>query len=190
MPVDTNTTLKENDGKFSEPVPRGLYTCEILDIKNIKKVPYQAPAGTEATEDKILFTFAILNEGEYRARRLWREAFPVKPFEGRSIMREIVCAAYGKELSWEEANAFSVKELNALIGKQVEIMLDTKKGVRDPSKLYNKIVSFAPSANHFSPLTEDEKKTDDDKSGNPSPSGLAPATEAEPEEINVDDIPF
>lgn len=184
MPVDETTTLQDSDGKFSEPVPRGNYTVELMDIKNIKKVPYGAPAGTEATEDKILFTFAILNEGEYRARRLWREAKPVKPFEGKSIIREIVCGILKKELNWEEASAFTIKDLNALEGKQLDLMLDIKKGTRDPSKSYNKIVSFFASTKELPYLTESEKKTEGETSSVPSSSSQAD------EDINVDDIPF
>lgn len=136
----------ENKTEF-ETIPEDVYQVQITDIKEKLKAPYQAPAGTEATEPFYGFEFTILDEGKFRGRKLWKDVKPVLPFakpgSKEPWLHKIIAAVHGKALTFAEAESYGVEQLNALIGKQLRVLVKNS-----PPKADGKVFSNLESVMH------------------------------------------
>ncbi|QGH73103.1 MAG: protein of unknown function DUF669 [Podoviridae sp. ctviO18] len=105
-------------------IPEGIYQVVIEDIKPVFVKNKFNPEG----EEKLNFQFVILDDGEYHGERLWRRVTP-NVFDGAtnnrpSYLYQILKAANKVEPTEQQKNeGLSGDELNALIGKQLVVMV-------------------------------------------------------------------
>jgi hypothetical protein len=81
MPVSPNTKFETPERKIYEALPADMYQVQITDIAEKLMPPYGKPFDIpdEEKETFINFEFTILDEGEYRGRKLWKAVRPVPP---------------------------------------------------------------------------------------------------------------
>lgn len=158
MPVSNNLKLVIPEKKEFEALPPNLYQVQIEDIRQVFKRPYKAPQDAEATEEYLTFEFIILNEGEYRGRKQWKDVRPVPPTpsEGNgfkpSWMWRIVSAVFGHPFTFAEGSSFGPEDVNALIGRQLRLMVNQNpKG----DKVYNNITDVLPVEKDMEPILAD-----------------------------------
>lgn len=132
MPVTNNLTHQES--KDFELLAEDTYTLQLLDIEERQEPSYDDKT---VLEDKLNFSFVVLDEGDNRGRRLWRSVTPV--ISEKSNLLKVIQALVGKNLSQEEQDAFDTNALNSLIGSQVRAVV----GVTGTGKS-NKILNFLP----------------------------------------------
>lgn len=217
MPL-TNTKFEIPERKEYEAIPGNLYQVQVTDITEKLKAPYGKPFDIPDEEKEMFINFelTILNEGEYRGRKLWKDMRPVPPTPPEkykpSWMYRIVTAILGYSILYEDALNWDMERTNALIGEQLRVLVTkTEKG----DKTYNNITEVLPIENSLSPIeanNEPEPKETQEKplSGyekarvvaNSLPGAkqataeqIAPdiaedAQRMADEDINVDDIPF
>jgi len=186
MPVSNNLKLTVPEKKEFAPLPANIYQVQISDITEKLKRKWGAPQDSEPTEEYLTFEFVILNEGEYRGRKLWKDVRPVPPTpsEGSgfkpSWMWRIVSAVEGHPLTFEQGVAFGPEQVNALIGRQLRLIVNqTPKNAQ--GKAYNNITDVLPVEAEMEPLLADNLQSE----------GIE--TEELPviqQEVNPDDLPF
>lgn len=181
MPIESvSPTLPSATKKSFPPIKAGLYTVQIWDIKEILKAPYNAPLDAEKNVPFYTFEFAILNDGEFRGRRLWKDVKPVAPIPplgGRrsAKMWEIVSAIEGHPLTFEEGKKYDKEQVNALIGRQVNVFV-IQKPPKANGKVYNDIQAFTSAEKELPAYTQEEAD--------------AKRAALQNDTVNVDDIPF
>src|ERR1044072_7965554 len=155
MPVSNQLNLKVPERKEFEALPPNLYQVQIGDVSQKFKRPWGAPQDSEATEEYLTFEFIILNEGDYRGRKLWKDVRPVPPTpsEGNgfkpSWMWRIVSAIFGHPFTFAEGVSFSPNDINALIGRQLRLMVNQNpKG----DKVYNNITDVLAVEQELDPI--------------------------------------
>lgn len=181
MPISNNVKFEKMEKKEYEAIPASVYQVQIMDIKEKMKVPWGSPQGTETTELYLSFEFGIL-EGKYKGRKLWKDAKPVIPVPPSggykaSWLYKIISAAVGHWLSQDEGINFGPEETNALIGRQVRLVVN-QTPPKD-GKSYNNITDILPVEKDLEPLVADNNQSE----------GEMPVIE-DHNEVNVDNIPF
>jgi hypothetical protein len=150
MPVTHNPTLPE---KKDYPVlPAGIYSVEIQAIESGLQRPFGAKEGEPETEPFYRFTFLVLGDAvsgdksEYRGRKLWskraKAVLPIPP-EGKmkpSLVYRVARAVLRRDITYDEASKWTIKEINDLEGCQLQLMV-TITPPKD-GKTYNEIVEF------------------------------------------------
>jgi len=144
--------------KEFDALPANLYQVQIGDITQKLKRPWGSPQDSEASEEYLTFEFIILNEGDFRGRKLWKDVRPVPPTpsEGNgfkpSWMWRIVSAVFAKPFTYQEGVSFSSNDINALIGRQLRLMVNQNpKG----EKIYNNITDVLSVEKDMEPLLAD-----------------------------------
>jgi hypothetical protein len=161
MPVPDSFSMNRGStdtGKYPL-LPADSYQVVIKDIEEKKDQPvYQKPG---ETQDKLGFEFEIIEEGEYKGRKLWQDARPIissggdsngKVFSPSTLYR-LFCAVNNVKLSQDEADSVGAKDINGLIGKQVRLVVQQKPNMKGDLK--NKITDFLPVKSQIKPPIED-----------------------------------
>lgn len=145
-------TVKVKVGGDFTPVPMDKYTVQITDVDLVKQ--FNQWKGAEV--DMLKYQFTILDEkpmpdGETtRGRLLWsRVSLNVG---SRSTFGKLLVAAFGRELTKEELENLNPE---ALVGLQVDVMVDATPDKKDPTTIYNNILSFSKT---LKPLATVEAK--------------------------------
>ena len=181
MPISSTVKFEKMEKKVFEPIPANVYSVQVMDIKEKMKAPWGSPAGSAETELNLTFEFGVL-EGKYKGRKLWKDVRPVTPIPPESGMKaswlyRITSAIYGHHLTLNEGIDFGPTEMNALIGRQLRIIVNqTPPNAKGNS--YNNITEVLAIEGELEPLIADNVQTE----------GNVPIeTEGE---INPADIPF
>lgn len=174
-----NVKVEIKKGGDFDPVPMDRYTCQIVDVNLVSQ--FNQFVGKE--EDVLNYQFQILDDkpmptkdGEKeaattRGRYLWKRCRPA--FNSRSWLAKLAKAAYGRDLTNAEIDAFDPE---AIIGKQVDVMVDQAES-KDGQRTFNNVVTFNKTLRPLEPVAETEEK----KSGNvveKSSTPIAPAPSA------------
>ena len=172
--------IKTNEG-FA-PLPADKYTVQIVDVNLVSQLKYQS---TEEEED-LNYQFQILDdnlmpkvEGEEKAttrgRFVWRRCRLA--LNSRSHLGKLAAAVEGRTLTKEEAEAF---EPEAIVGKQLDVMIEQNPSKKDPTIIFNNIISFNKVVKKLKPLPIEERKSPVvEKTTSAAVSTTAPDTEAE-----------
>lgn len=219
MPVANSVKFEQPEKKVYEAIPANVYQVQITDISDKLKAPYGKPFDIPEEEKElfITFEFTILNEGEYRGSKLWKDVRPVTPTppEGGgfkpSWMHRIVSAIIGHPMPFADAVNWTAEETNGLIGEQLRIVVTR---VEKGEKVYNNITEVLPIEKALDPVevsneTEVAPKSSPEPTSGPTeaPSepakGLAglkqtaeaikegkPIPQKQPQDLNVEDIQF
>lgn len=183
MPISTNVKFEKMEKKEFEAIPASVYQVQITDIKEKLKAPWNSPQGSEPTEMYLTFEFAIM-DGKHKGRKLWKDVRPVTPIPPSggfkpSWLYRIASAAVGHWIALDEGVNWDIVETNALIGRQIRIVVN-QTPPKD-GKSYNNITDVLPVENELEPLVADNIQTE----------GIIMHDEThENNEVNVDDIPF
>lgn len=156
MPVTPNKKYEMPERREFEAIPADMYQAQVTDITEKLKAPYGKPFDIpeEEKEEFLSFEFTILDEGEYRGRKLWKDLRPVPPTppEGNfkpSLMFRVVSAIQGQPTVYANAVNWGGEETNALIGQQLRLIVTrTEKG----DKVYNNITEFLPVKQALEPV--------------------------------------
>ncbi len=81
MPVSPSTKFETPERKIYDAIPGDVYQVQVTDISEKLMPPYGKPFDIpdEEKETFINFEFTILDDGEYRGRKLWKAIRPVPP---------------------------------------------------------------------------------------------------------------
>lgn len=157
MPVSPSTKFEIPERKIYDAIPGDVYQVQVTDISEKLMPPYGKPFDIpdEEKETFINFEFTILDEGEYRGRKLWKAIRPVPPTPPEdskfkpSWMYRFVSAINGMPMTYANGINWSADETNALIGKQLRVTVTkTDKG----EKSYNNITEVLPAKIQLEPI--------------------------------------
>lgn len=193
------------------PIPKGIYQCELLDIKSEVRPTYKTksePKEKQVMETILSFQFTLLNGEEkgqsLRGRNVWDNFVPsalyISKKNGKNKLYRIVEALIQRELNQqEEAEGISGKQLNGLIGRQCILNVEPEtKG----DKTYDVIIDWNKPMSALPSLTAEEKekakvkKKDEQTTDsvvyqsveNGHPVDVVQTSDGE--QIRVEDIPF
>jgi len=145
MPVSgVQVTVPET--REYELLPKDVYQVELLDIENKTEPGYQ----TSELEDKLVFVFAVIEDGENYGRRQWKNCTTkLSKFKGGSnLYKTLVGLNGGKEFTDAQVASpetiASDDVLNALIGKQVRLSIGIVEKQTKKGEFKNVIESFLP----------------------------------------------
>lgn len=162
MPISHNIRFERIEKKEFEPIAASVYQTQITEIKEKMKAPWGSPQGSEPTELYLTFEFAVM-EGKFKGRKLWKDVRPVSPIPPSggfkpSWLYRIASAALGHWITLEEGLDFGPAETNALIGRQLRIVVN-QTPPKD-GKSYNNITDVLPIENELEPLIADNIQTE------------------------------
>lgn len=147
-----NYKAKEAQKVEFDPLPEDIYQVEIADAALVDAPVYKKP---DETEELINFEFVVLDEGQFRGRRLWKKVRPVINEGGNgfkaSFLYELMCKAMKIQLKKQEALDLAI---NVLLGKQLVVAVDAKPGKND--KVWNNIRSFTQVKDMLEPFEKSE----------------------------------
>ena len=163
--INTKFSIEKKETVVYEPLPEDVYTVELIDIELQEKPKYKNPSELEQV---LSFSYGVVDEGEYRARRLWKNYVPIYLYistkKGKNILYQIIEAHLKREMTVEEEAYFNSDKLNEFIGGEVRVVV--KNRTKD-GKTYSNIESLLKCTFPKPHLTEDEKavavKTDTPK---------------------------
>ncbi len=151
--------IKTNEG-FA-PLPADKYTVQIVDVNLVSQLKYQS---TEE-EEVLNYQFQILDEnpmpeveGEEktttRGRFVWRRCRLA--LNSRSHLGKLAAAVEGRTLTKEEAEKFDPE---SIVNKQLDVMVEQNPSKKDPTIIFNNIISFSKVVKELKPLPIEERKT-------------------------------
>lgn len=161
MPVTDSFSLQKNSGDTAKYplLPADSYQVIVKDVTEKKDQPvYQKP---DEVEDKLGFEFEVIEEGEFKGRKLWQDVRKKissggdsngKSFSPSTLYR-LFCAVNNVKLSQPEADSVGATDINSLIGRQVRLVVQQKPNLR--GELKNKITDFLPVKSQIKPPIED-----------------------------------
>lgn len=165
-------------------VPVDKYTVQIADVNLVNQ--FNGFTGKE--EEVLNYKFVILDdkpietEGEEkpqstRGKFLWKRVRTA--MSQRSWLGKLAKAVQGRDLTKEEEDKFDVE---SIIGKQVNVMVDHQEGTKDKTKIFVNIINFSKATPGLEPISAEEKaKTTVEKSTAPA---VAPKDEEEVDEAD------
>lgn len=177
--IDPNYQMPVSERKEFDLLPANTYQ---VMIEKIELRPSQPVWGKEGEkEDRLNFTFVIIQEGKFKNRKLWKDcAIKVNPaFAGGSAsnLYSIFSAANNINLTDIEAKSVSISDINLLEKKQLKLIVQQKLNKKGVMK--NVIDGYLPAEQmEFSATLESEAKS------------LNEMQQPEEDEIDVDSIPF
>jgi hypothetical protein len=184
MPIPQNFSLPKRSTQEYELLPEGMYQCEIVDIT----IKTERAWESDDEEDKFNFTFAIV-DGQYKSRLLWKSARIIMSAGWEkgspSWLYKIYCAAVGKKLTDDEAQGVSSDMINALIGKQV-LLVVVQKPKKDGT-LKNSIDNILTSSKRIDYVKKPQTTFTEEIET--EAAQLQTESKVE-EEVDVDSIPF
>ncbi|HEX8196374.1 MAG TPA: hypothetical protein VF571_09315 [Pyrinomonadaceae bacterium] len=164
MPVSPNTKFEIPERKIYDAIPGDVYQVQVTDISEKLMPPYGKPFDIpdEEKETFINFEFTILDDGEYRGRKLWKAVRPVPPTPPEdskfkpSWMYRIVSAIQGMPMTYANGIDWGADQTNDLIGKQMRVTVTkTEKG----EKSYNNITEVLPAKVQLEPIEANNEPT-------------------------------
>jgi hypothetical protein len=179
MPIPDNYTIPVSSSDNLPLLPPDTYVVEItgLELRNDVQL-YQS---TE-TEDRFNFEFTILEEGEFKGRKQWKEVRTVMSVGwsggNPSWLYKIFCAVNNITVSEDDANKVTAQDINSMIGRQLRIVVEQKANQK--GELKNKVTNVLPLKGApivEQPLIEDDAEPDFSE-------------DPDSEKIDSDDIPF
>src|SRR3990167_1537530 len=157
--IEINFKIEKREKADYQPIPEDVYQCELIDVEIQEHNKYQS----EEKENVFSFTFGVVDEGEFRARRLWKNFVPTYLYvgkNGKNALYQIVEALLRRELTPEDEATLDTDVINELIGRQVRVLTNNKT---TGDKTFTNIKSFLRTTEAQSPLVDEEKKiTKDD----------------------------
>lgn len=208
MPNDVDEFLFTGKSKEFIPLEDDTYQVEIKSIELQANKFWKAPTEEERKEgkgfDKYNFsiTFIVLEEGEYRGRRIWDNAgLSFKPTTKRGVggptkLYKIISKAMGMDFDWDEVSAFAPDTrtlyqniLREVVGKQIRVTIENSKNV-ETGKIKTKVVSYAQAKKQLPSYDPDENKQEQPPHpANAKVKGVKKEVDPLSEE-ELDDIPF
>lgn len=206
MPADVDEFLSTGRAKEFTPLEDETYQVEIKEMKLQANKFWKPPTEEERKEgkgfDKYNFsiTFIILDEGEFRGRRVWDNAgLSLKPTTKRGSgpptkLYKIISKALQLELDWDEVNSFApdtktlyTNILNEVVGKQIRVTIESMKNV-ETGKTRVKVVSYSAAKKVLASYDPDENKGDQ----SPRPTDQIGGEEKSGDEVDdlSEDVPF
>lgn len=142
------------------PLPADKYTVQIVDVNLVTQQKYQS-----VEEEEVLnYQFQILDDNPMegddeeeettRGRFLWKRCR--LSINNRSHLGKLAAAVIGRPLTKEECAEFDPE---AIVGKQVNVMVDQTPSNKDPEIIYNNIISFNKVVKELEPLETIERDT-------------------------------
>lgn len=165
-----------------EPLPADKYTVQIVDVNIKTQLKYQSSEEEEVLEYK----FQVLDDNEIpesdettRGRYLWSKVR--LSLNSRSHLGKLVKAAYGRELTKEEAEAFDPEALiDIKKPKQIDVMVEQNPSKKDVSVIFNNIISYNKTVKELEPLPIEKEETQTvEKQTSSAVPATAPDAEAE-----------
>lgn len=141
LPDDYQMTVPEK--KKFDLLPEDVYNAVITSIELKKDQPvYQS----EDKEDKLAFEFTIVEEGPFQNRKQWLDVRPIMSAGSTGMspswLYRIVLAVTQIQLNEEDMKKVTPKDVNALVGKSVRIMV--KQAPKKNGEMKNKISDVLP----------------------------------------------
>lgn len=132
--IPDNYNLPKPEKKEFEIVPAGIYQVVIASVKLKKN---QKIWDSDEVEDKFAFDFVVV-KGKYKNRHFWKDCRIIMnpAFEGGSAswLYKIYSAAVNAQLTKDEASEITSKDINAIEGKQVQLVIKQKPNKKDEIK--------------------------------------------------------
>ncbi len=152
--ISQGFTVPDRPKKVFELMPEGVYNVELIDVTDEEKSVYQKP---DEKEIKLVFTFAVIDEGPHYGRRVWDEAKPtitVKPKASNLhiILQKLTGVSFTEEQCNNQKDVLTTDFLNSLIGiqKQLSIVIHTSK----TGNQSNQIDAYLPTKVSMPPFDE------------------------------------
>jgi hypothetical protein len=143
MALSTNFTIKQPERPEFDPLPEDTYEVEIEKIEDREREVFEKPGEKETV---IGFTFRIVEDGEFKNRKLWKDAPPVfwpgTNSGNPSTLYSIFAAVTGKKPTEAECKELGVGDINGLEGKRLRAVVTKKSNKR--GEVRNHITGFLP----------------------------------------------
>lgn len=173
MPLPDDFKLTVPEKKEYELLPKDTYQVRITKLDLKKDQPIY---NSTEVEDKLAFEFVVVEEGEYKGRRLWLDVRTIMSAGSNgyspSWLYKLFCAINRVMLSDEEAKGVAAKDIDSMLGQEVRLVVTQQNNRKGEPK--NKITDVLPLKGQISASADTAK----------------PAEPLISEDINVDDIPF
>jgi hypothetical protein len=202
MPLAPDVELKTPEKKEWPLIPEDVYQVEITDLtaeeaewKGVKK-------------DVFKFEFTIIEPGQYYGRKLWKKGSRVSPCPSNNnkapLTWKVASAVAKHPLTEPEGKAYTIADMNAMIGKQIRIGVSVTAPNQD-GKQFNNADSFFMVKQDLPPFDESKVKKDDlpAAAAKPTPAEIVekasagkfkPAAPGDSEmeigDVEVEDIPY
>lgn len=156
--VPEDATVDTAQAKEYAPLEEDTYQVEVAEVV-LKENPFYKPEDTENFQSKYQFgfTFIILDEGEFRGRRIWdNTGLSLKPTTkrgkgGATKLYKIVTRAMKTEFDWDMCASFApdtktlYKNLKENVeGHQLKVTIQNNTNP-DSGKTRSKVVSYMNS---------------------------------------------
>lgn len=142
-PIPDSYSIPVGQKKEFDLLPEDVYQVQItkLDLKEDEPI-YQS----DEVEDKFAFEFTIVEDGQYKGRKLWLDVrTAMNPaFSGGnpSWLYKLFCAVNNVVLGDEESKSVTATSINDMLGKQLR--LTVKQKMNQVGKMKNKIADALP----------------------------------------------
>lgn len=151
--LDASFTVEASSAKSYPPIPADVYQAQILDIEKRQEKAYQS----EELEDRLNFTFVIVEDGPYYGRRFWRSMAPklvggTKQSNLYAFLAVLTGKAFTKEECAKAKDIVTADYLNGLVGKQVRLSVSSKVGEDGVER--NRVSAFLPVKEELPPFDE------------------------------------
>lgn len=201
--LPSNQSIEKKEKMEFAPLPPNVYQVELLDISLEQRPKYKEP---ETLENVYSFQFVLLSgkdkDGiDLRGRNVWANFVPsffyVSGTYGKNALYKIVEGMLGREISQLEHENMTTDFINALVGKQVRVLIENKASKQ--GKVFSNINNYLPVETLYNALTaeEKEKATVKNKPNHENvplrtkeDEEISMAQDAEEDDIRVENIPF
>lgn len=155
-----------------EPLPADTYQVEILKVE-IKDNPFYKPDakdGKTGFKYQISTTLAVIDDGEFYGRRLWKNFTPVmKPTskKGPTLLYKFITAVLNTPMNWDDCASYTAqdkfgKNVMELKNKQLRVGVEIVE--KDGGSKKNAVNSFFAVKKELPPFDEEKsKKMGEDK---------------------------
>ncbi|MEK6885131.1 MAG: hypothetical protein AABY22_36205 [Nanoarchaeota archaeon] len=193
LPDDFNVS-SDKPTEFSPIDPSEIYTIQVLkaDTRDNKWYkPEEKDLSKRGEKYQFNFEFAILDDGDFYGRRLWKSTgtyFKPEGKKGPTILYKIITCAIKKLMTWEECYTFNldsktfVENIQSnVVGKQLKVAIEniTKNG-----KTYSKITTFNMVKKELPPFDQEKSKQKGEE------LKLRKLQEKSTENVEPEDVPF
>jgi len=187
--IPDNYNLPKPEKKEFELVPAGIYQVVIAAVK-LKKD--QKVWDSDDVEDKFGFDFVVV-KGKYKNRHFWKDCRIIMnpAFEGGSAswLYKVYSAAVNAQLTKDEAGEITSKDINAIEGKQIQLVIKQKPNKKGEIK--NSIEDAVPVEEEveFTKTVDSVKKkvlTEEENNARRDAAGLGPNEDDEKSETDLE----
>ena len=159
MPVQ-NVSVTSGSGKDFTPLPKDVYTFQVLDIETKEGTKFQS----DEVEEKLVFKFVCLDEGELYGRQIYKYVSQKlvgggKPSSLYTRLAGLTGHLYSKEECKKASEIINVDFLNSLIGKHVRLSIGQK--AREDGSTVNTVESYLPLKKELKAFDSSKVKKDE-----------------------------